>query len=255
MIQSHTPTTCIKTFLLSSYVRNYMLTQMESKSKSMKVTTTIFAHGAALETVKRHYPIWKKNSDNILIISPIDDPCTLDNVDYLTHGKKQHSGYDSLKRDLFGMKSALSYDSDYYVFLEYDAVMLQRPQPRPIVQGNLFNDYIFLNRLTEPMSQCICFLHFPWVFPSNVLKFFTESVEVKEDGCPFVDSWIAQKIMDLNLEIHNTRYGEAYSQNTIEPKHFNELSMAIQNGAYAIHGIKEQETLDIVMQSFEKTIG
>jgi hypothetical protein len=30
--------------------------------------------------------------------------------------------------------------------------------------------------------------------------------------------------------------------------------MAIQNGAYDIHGIKEQETLDIVMQSFEKNI-
>ena len=101
------------------------------------------------------------------------------------------------------------------------------------------------------MSQGFCFLHFPWIFPSKILKFFTESVEVKEDDYPVTDGWMAQKIMDLNLEIHNTHYGEAYSQNTIEPKHFDELSMAIQNGAYAIHGIKEQKTLDIVMQSFE----
>ena len=219
----------------------------------MKVTTTIFAHGRAIETVKRHYPVWKKNSDNILIISPVDDPCILDNIDCLTNSNSQKYGYDALKRQLFGLKSALSYDSDYYVFLEYDAIMLQRPQSRPMIQGNLFNDYIFFNRLTEPMSQGFCFLHFPWIFPSNILKFFTESVEVKEDDYPVTDGWMPQKIMDLNLEIHNTYYGEAYSQNTIEPKHFDELSMAIQNGAYAIHGIKEQETLDIVMQSFNKS--
>jgi hypothetical protein len=219
----------------------------------MNVTTTVFAHGGAIETAKRHYPIWRKNSDNILIVSSVDDPCILNEVDCLTHGEAQHHGYDSLKRQLFGFKSALSYDSDYYVFLEYDAIMLQRPKPRPIIQGNLFNDYIFLNKLTEPMRQGLCFLHFPWIFPSNVLKFFTESVEVKKDDYFHQDGWMAQKIMDLNLEIHNTYYQEAYSQNTIEPKHFDELSTAIKNGAYAIHGIKEQETLDVVMRSFEKT--
>lgn len=221
----------------------------------MKITTTVFAHGGAIETAKRHYPIWKKNSDNISIISPVDNPCILDDVNCLTNSKSQHHGYDSLKRQLFGLKSALSYDSDYYVFLEYDAIMLQRPQPRPIIQGNLFNEHIFLNRLAEPMSQGLCFLHFPWIFPSNVLKFFTESVEVKEDDYPVTDGWMAQKIMDLSLNIHNTHYKEGYSQNTIEPKHFNELLTAIQNGAYAFHGIKEQETLDIVMQSFDAQSG
>ena len=107
----------------------------------MKITTTVFAHGGAIETAKRHYPIWKNYSDNILIVSPVDDPCILDNADCLTNSKSQHHGCDALKRQLFGLKSALSYDSDYYVFLEYDAIMLQRPQPRPIIQGNLFNEY------------------------------------------------------------------------------------------------------------------
>ena len=107
----------------------------------MKITTTVFAHGGAIETAKRHYPIWKNYSDNILIVSPVDDPCILDNADCLTNSKSQHHGCDALKRQLFGLKSALSYDSYYYVFLEYDAIMLQRPQPRPIIQGNLFNEY------------------------------------------------------------------------------------------------------------------
>lgn len=112
----------------------------------MRVATIVFAHGDAVETVRRHLPIWRASTDELMIVSPKDNPCVISGVDCLTHAPRQHHGRHALSRQLFGMRAALGYGADQYVFLEYDAFMLRRPEPRDQIQGNLFNSHVFYNR-------------------------------------------------------------------------------------------------------------
>ena len=229
------------------------------------VTTIIFAHGDAIETVNRHLPIWKAYTDNLLIVSPKDNPCILQGIDCLSVDKRQHHGPHTLARHLFAMKAALGYNSDFYVFLEYDAIMLRRPEPRPIIQGNLFNERVFNNKQEEWMRQGHCFLHFPWIFPADKLKQFVEHVDLSVENNPVYhknyahDIWIAQKLMKHNFAVHNllglvpsapNGTGEGYSQNSFNsPELLENVANQVKSGAYALHGIKTKEALERILEA------
>lgn len=229
------------------------------------ITTVVFAHGDAAETINRHIPIWKSNTDNLLIVSPKDNPCIIEGIDCLSIEKRQHHGPHTLARHLFAMKAALGYNSDFYVFLEYDAIMLKRPEPRPIIQGNLFNERIFFQRQEEWMKKGSCFLHFPWIFPADKLKEFVERVDLSVENNPqdhknyAHDIWIAQKLMKLDFEIHNllglvpsapNGSGEGYSQNSFDtPQSIENVVFQVKNGAYALHGIKSKEALYKILEA------
>ena len=229
----------------------------------MNVTTIIFAHGDAIETINRHLPVWKSYTDNLLIISPKDNPCILQGIDCLSIDKRQHHGPHTLARHLFAMKAALGYNSDFYVFLEYDALMLKRPEPRPIIQGNLFNERVFFERQEEFMRKGSCFLHFPWIFPADKLKEFVDRVELDPNDGVAHDIWLIQKLMDLNMDVHNllgltpnspNGTGEGYSQNSLDtPQRIENAVYQVKSGAYALHGIKTEEALEQILEAANQT--
>jgi len=227
------------------------------------VTTVVFAHNGAKEVVNRHLPIWKKNTDNLLIISPIDSPCIINGVDCLTVETSQRFGKHALRRQLFGLKASLSYKTDYYVFLEYDAIMLKRPEPRTLIQGNLFNEDMFLSKDKELINQGKCFMHFPWIFPEDKLRILVENINTfstKEEK--FQNVWLVEKLIDLDLEVFNLLglvptaprgSGEGYSRNSLDTPEL--LSNAIQlakENAYAFHGIKTKDVLIQILQAANK---
>ncbi len=229
------------------------------------VTTTVFAHGDAIETINRHLPIWKAYTDNLLIVSPKDNPCILNEIDCLSIEKKQHNGPHTLSRHLFAMKAALGYNSDVYVFLEYDAIMLRRPELRPITQGNLFHERFFNRRDEKSIKQGHCYLHFPWIFPADKLKQFVKYVDLSvendtQDRIRYMhDVWITQKLMKLNMEVHNllgltlnapNGTGEGFSRNSFDtPELVSDAICAVKNGAYALHGIKTKEVLEKILEA------
>ncbi len=229
----------------------------------MKVATIVFTYGKAEEVVKRHLPIWKAYTDELMIVSPTNDPCIVENIDCLTHSKSQQLGQFSLSRQLFGLIAALGYNANQYVFLEYDAIMLRRPEPRPIIQGNLFNQNIFVERQEEWMRQGHCFLHFPWIFPADKLKYFVDRVELDLNDGVSQDIWLIQKIMDLNMEVHNllgltptspNGTGEGFSQNNIDtPQRIENAVYHVKSGAYALHGIKTKEVLEKILEAANQT--
>lgn len=218
------------------------------------ITTVIFAHVDAIETIKRHIPIWKAYTDNLLFVSPKDNPLTLEGFDCLSIEKREHHGPHALKRHLFAMKVALNYESDFYVFLEYDAIMLKRPEPRPIIQGNLFNERFINNE--DKIKTGFCFLHFPWIFPAEKLKDFTSKVDLSvEDHVSYEktyshDIWLMQKLIKHNFEVKNLLGSEGFSSNSIDtPKKLSSAKSLIEKGAYALHGIKTEDVLKEILKS------
>jgi len=229
----------------------------------MNVTTIIFAHGDAIETINRHLPIWKAYTDNLLIVSPKDNPCSIEGIDCLSIGQRQHHGPHTLKRHLFAMKAALGYNSDFYVFLEYDAIMLKKPEPRSIIQGNLFNERVFFERQEEWMKKGSCFLDFPWIFPADKLKEFVDRVELDPNDGVAHDIWMIRKLMELNMSVHNllglvpsapNGTGEGYSQNSFDDvDKIKNVVHQVKNGAYALHGIKTRDVLIQILEAANKT--
>lgn len=222
-----------------------------------KVATIVFAHWDVLDIVKRHLSTWASNTDFLLIVSPKDRPCLVSNVDCLTHSLNQHHGKQTLRRQQFAMKAALGYEADQYVFLEYDALMLQRPKTRLMIQGNLFNEHIFD---AKNVNSHQCFLHFPWVFPSGVLKDFVKKIVLDPNDDTVHDVWMAQRLMELGVDVCNLLsaskatprgLGEGFSKNTIghAEDDFTELNLAIQKGAYAFHGVKTKSVFDAIVRS------
>lgn len=213
----------------------------------MRVATTIFTFGGGRKITGRHLPVWKKYSDDVLLVSPEDDPCEIPGVDMVFHEISNKFGLPCLKRQFFGMNTALRYEADYYVFTEYDGFMLKRPAPRPSIQANVFVEH-------GGRYQADYFAHFPWIFPAAVLKEFCAkaSLDTFEDG--FVDRWLAAQLTKLNLPVHDLQEaGEGYSRNSIEScKEIGELLKKIKGDAYALHGIKDEALFYSVLEAADQ---
>ena len=209
----------------------------------MTVTTIIYSYKGGQEITERHLPIYRENTDNLMIISPTDSPCILPNTDCETYEESNMFGKPMLKRQLFGMKRALDIKSDYYVFIEYDGIMLSRPVERDIIQANTFYD-------SSMVFSSVYYHHFPWIFPRKVLEEFCERVSLEPFNKGFVDRWLAVQLDIMNMKVfHLLESSEGFSRNTIEPQDIQQLIKAVSHGAYAIHGIKTEAVLDIVKEN------
>lgn len=218
--------------------------------------TVVFAHGRAKDIVNRHLPLWKNCTDKIIIVSPNDDPCILDNIDCLTYGKSEKWGTSLIERQLFAMRMSALYDADFYVFLEYDAFLLDKPILRPTIQGNLFNQHLFINKEYDSIEKGLCFMHFPWIWPANLLKeFITHTNHNKDTDSKYPDGWIVQKLIALDLKIHNLLFTEGYSMNTIdtEERILEAVDGIKNNGFYAIHGVKTDALLQRLLRTYKES--
>lgn len=208
----------------------------------MTVSTIIFSYGGGLEVSKRHLPIWKENTDNLLIISPENSPCILPGTNNILYEKSNQYGMPMLKRQLFGMKKALDFNSDFYIFTEYDGIMLSRPKKGELIQTNTHYDNrgVFLSKH---------FHHFPWIFPHKVLKEFCGKATFEPFEKGFVDRWLACQLDKMDFSFINMqKIKEGFSTNTIKKEHENEVCDLVLNGVYAIHGIKNESILNEILK-------
>lgn len=210
----------------------------------MRIATTIFTFGGGREITQRHLPIWRAHTDELLLVFPYDDPCVLPDVDMLAHEVSNKYGMPCLRRQLSGMKAALRYNADYYVFIEYDGFMLRRPLQRDAVQANLFH------HKRQNISHATCFCpHFPWVFPRDILERFVAEANFEPFERGFVDRWLAAQMERMGIPFHGFQdSGEGYSRNTIQYAEEKEAVLrCVDSGGYAIHGVKTPELLQSIL--------
>jgi hypothetical protein len=212
----------------------------------MRIATIIFTFGGGREITQRHLPIWRAHTDELLLVFPYDDPCVLPDVDLIAHEVSNKYGMPCLRRQFFGMKSALRYKADYYVFIEYDGFLLRRPEPRDSVQAN-----VFLHKSGEGGYAASFCPHFPWVFPAAHLEKFVAEANFAPFERGFVDRWLAAQMERIGIPYHGFQQcGEGYSRNTIQ---YDEERAAVlecvRNGGYAIHGVKTAELLKDILDA------
>jgi hypothetical protein len=219
----------------------------------MRVCTTVFGYQGGQEIINRHLPVWRSVSDEILLVYPEDSRNHAEGVHHLATGPSCKYGDACLERQLHGMRHSLNFAADYYVFLEYDALLLRRPQPRQGVQANVFKNrrrgykgYFFTGK---------SYFHFPWIFDAESLRKFADraSLEPKEHG--FVDRWLQCQVAPLGIPVHDLgRLREGFSRNTIRGWWDTRRALWLaRRGAYAFHGIKNAGLLQRLLDASAKS--
>ena len=206
----------------------------------MKVCNVVFAFGGVKEICLRHLPIWKKFSDELIFVSPLNDKLEIEGERCVYSGISETHHESLIKRTIFGIANALALDCDSYVLMEYDALFLSRPIIMDAVQANVFghND-------THIWESNIC-PHFPWVFSRSTLEKLWEGFKIAPLEQGFVDRWLGEQLKLLKIPTHNfIDNNQGFSTHELTPD-FKGFKDALNRGAFAIHGIKTQEVFDMV---------
>jgi len=215
----------------------------------VRVVTTVFSYAGGQEIVDRHLPVWRASSDEVLLVYPEDSPNRADGVHHLATGRSCKYGDECLARQLHGMRHSLEFDGDYYVFLEYDAFLLRRPEPRAGLQANAFKNRA--RGYQGRFYQGPLYFHFPWIFDAASLRLFAEkaTLEPREHG--FVDRWLQCQVAPLDIPVHDLRrLREGYSRNTIRGWWETRRALWLASrGAYAFHGVKSAELLEGILKA------
>lgn len=229
------------------------------------VCTTAFSYAGGQEIVDRHLPVWWAVSDAVIVVYPTDSPNTVaaPTVGYAT-GLSNKYGEECLKRQLAGMRFAReSVEADLYVFVEYDAFLLRRPEARSGVQANVFDLPLSRHREDrdcrlagagkygvydnpDPAYQGNRFFHFPWIMDVATLERFLENADFDPFENGFVDRWLERQVSAIGLPVHDlSRAGEGYSRNTIAGAWAEmEVLIRVLLGTSAVHGVKRADLLE-----------
>jgi len=204
-----------------------------------KVLTTVFCYAGGAEIIRRHLVLWRRHSDHVLLVFPEDSFASFPDVYLFAHGPSQKYGEHCLDRQLAGMRAALAIKADQYVFVEYDAVLFDRPKQRTGIQANTFPT-------AEPEFASDHFFHFPWIFDRATLEKFVTEAMLRPFEKGFVDRWLAAQGDMIGIPWFDlAAAGEGFSRNTIQtPEEEREALALVENGGYAIHGIKSARLLN-----------
>ncbi len=213
----------------------------------MRVCTTVFSYAGAQRVVERHLPVWWANSDEVIVVFPEDSRNALPGTRVFQTGLSNKYGEECLRRQLEGMRHAAETVADYHVFLEYDAFLLRRPEPRVGVQANLFKNHF-------PQLAGTHYGHFPWVFDAGSLRTFVEGATFEPFQNGFVDRWMWSQAERMGLPIHDLlALREGFSRNTLAG--LKERAVAVrraERGAYAFHGIKDPRLLEKIRTAYDR---
>ena len=203
----------------------------------------------AQEAFNRHYPIWKKLGADIIVACPTDSQILLPErevIQKLDVGKAAHTGPQSIIRIMAVMERLWQPQYDRMALFEYDAIAFDWPEMTAPIVAPVFRD----DGSERPFKGTM-FLHPPIFFrPDGLQRLLAQFQKMRvEDECSVWDRFVGYAIELAGIEVRGMlQEGLAFSHNTIHPDMFPALRYAVRNGAYAYHGIKSAEALQVVME-------
>lgn len=211
----------------------------------MKVSTIVFAHAGEAALARRHLPLWRAHTDDLLLITPTDAPLALDGVRTIPHGLNVEFGEEALRRVIFGFQTALETPADIHVFLKADSFLISRPRARAGFQTNAHADQS-AGEYTTRWS-----LDFPWIVDAGALRQLADkaTLEPFESGHP--DRWIAAQLARLELTSTCLQFSnEGFSRAPIRSwwECVRAVSLAAF-GAYSFGGVRSTTLGDAILEA------
>jgi hypothetical protein len=209
----------------------------------------IMAHGRALDTLKRHMPFFEEHLQGDFIIwTPQDDPIYYGAMPVQHTGFKGHDGVEALRRFRYMLRSLSEGPHERLAILEYDCVITAGwPEFPPTALAGIF--------FPEPHHETFKGRQFP--HPPLFMRRMTCQALVRAfDRIPLNSEggmWdralgLAMDLAGIDpFDLHQD--GRAFSHNTIHPAHYDGLREAARNGATYFHGVKDAETLRVLVNA------
>lgn len=219
----------------------------------MKLLSLIMTHRDVLSTVTRHVSIWTKLPGRIQLTSPTSFGMTgYLGTQELQMGVPEHHGEKSAQRITQIIKYALDReDWTHLLLMEYDSFALDLPEEVMPPEGGVSAALYPQNKPVQFIGRF--YLHYPMLFTREGLsRTYEELPRVKTKDRYYSDRFIGMAVELAKIPINNLRAsGKSYSKNTIREKHYKELNKAVRGGALFFHGVKDNATLQVILQSIE----
>ncbi len=188
---------------------------------------------SATETAQRHWPSWREHFENIVFVTPIDSKCWVpEGVQEWKAGRDYYLDRDRPddnlpRRTIETLDKCLMTKHDYFVIAEYDCLFFSTPKPHGKFFGTMFNEFI----------------HPPWGMNRNDAARFVRAGRALLQNNLISGGWPDRHMRALyDLVSPESIDVENYSKNTLDhPWMIEEARMAIERGAFSIHGVKTQD--------------
>lgn len=208
------------------------------------------AHGAALDTFRRHVPLWLEHRAAAgLVVCPANDPIPQEASPWPVHpvGLSEHNGFEALKRLRWLVETLATKDASHHVIFEYDSICLV-PM---IARRRGFFGHCRLSM--DPRFLAPRYANQPFIIDRESLRFMRAQIsawpELFEQGeCDRYFAALAF-LAGVPLFPHSP---PSYCRATLTKQHIELMGRAIHEGAVYLHGIKDAEILEAAV-SFYKT--
>ena len=212
----------------------------------MKAICYVFARKEEIGVLRRNIALYAHLFDEVVVLCPNDSPVDLEGFKSEMVGVSGHSGEESIKRVIEGLKIGAKSGYDLIAFTEYDGVFLRRPKWFDGMQSNVHGD----SDVERWGVDFYC--HSPCIFSKEWLKKFVDGMKLDARGEWYGDRWLANQVKDMGIPLRNLREtGEGYSQNTIDERYEEDFKKAVEAGAYCLHGIKSPHMIDFCYESIK----
>lgn len=203
----------------------------------------VMGHGAAQDTFDRHVPLWEAHGAKIQVNSPENDPLDAYPNGYVRLGKSAHNGDDAYWRFRLTITYLATLPYDQFLIHEYDSFCLD-PVIRPVkgIQAVLCDNTEV--RFREP-KYCIPPIQMDLESVQRLAR------EASMDEGPicfgFFDRLLANWAARARIRLEAWQpTGIAISK--IDVEHLKYVRDAIMSGVSAVHGVKTEMILDLVLQ-------
>ncbi len=213
----------------------------------MSLLLAIHSWPGANERVARHWPFYEKSgAAKIMGIGTTDGGCKWpEGVEHVEIGQNSYIQGDILPRRLVNtMRFMMLLPYDHFCIIEWDCLFFQ---PMPRFSG--FAAFHAGNSL--PGMKAKRFHHVPWAWDYETGQAFVKQadrmlkdVEGHECSPDMFLGWVCET---AGIEVHQPWVG--FSRNSLDNPADVELARdAYQNGAVAIHGIKNEKELRRILE-------
>jgi hypothetical protein len=231
-----------KEMLYCIYRQDFELLGYKSDFKR-KIQVVVIGHGKANETFKRHEKFWLRHNAPILVSCPSNDLVETNHEKLKSHPASHH-GIDARDRLLCLMHNLKRRDWDWCVLYEYDSIFIQ--PDLPVHKG--FYGVVFKD-VNSPDFMARRYVNPPWCFDRDSF----ELMMAKADAYPgILEGGYADRYFSALADLAGVPIMSydppGFSRATITDSDLPLLNCALNEGAMAIHGIKDESTLNLIEQ-------
>lgn len=201
------------------------------------------------DLVRRHLPLWQKHGLPIWLLSPIDSPLVVPGVDQNIHiGQNSFSGPRKANRLAATLQLLCVSKYSHFVWFEPDSICLQAEIKPGNGLGGILHGSSEPTRFVSPH-----FLQTPLLFDRQsavkMLAAHRRYPMIQEEGHD--DRFFSTLAYAGHVPMFNNAPG-TFGYNTIAPEHYAAVREAISKGVAWIHGIKDEATLNVVLEAWSQ---